>query len=106
MDTKSSLREELRSNSTKQSSKKFCKSEFFIIFPGLPRRYAPRNDEKPSHTTIYYSSIVVYSPLSCITLAKFPCSFIENTLIGNLFSLATAIAAVSMTCRLLVITSL
>ncbi|MCX4084068.1 hypothetical protein N7281_04250 [Rickettsia hoogstraalii] len=24
-----SLREELRSNSTKQSSKKFCKSEFF-----------------------------------------------------------------------------
>ncbi|WP_269077776.1 hypothetical protein [Rickettsia felis] len=40
------MREELQSNSTKQSSKKFCKSEFFlIIFSGLPRRFAPRNDD-------------------------------------------------------------
>ncbi|KJV58425.1 alanine racemase domain protein [Rickettsia felis str. Pedreira] len=39
------LREELRSNSTKQSSKNSDLQNFFIIFSGLPRRFAPRNDK-------------------------------------------------------------
>ncbi|WP_158510087.1 hypothetical protein [Rickettsia asembonensis] len=39
VDTKSVI---ARSEATWQSSKKFCKSEFFT---GLPRRFAPRNDD-------------------------------------------------------------
>ncbi|KJW01640.1 alanine racemase domain protein [Rickettsia parkeri str. Tate's Hell] len=38
------MREELRSNSTKQSSKNSVNQNFFNYFSRLPHLYAPRND--------------------------------------------------------------
>ncbi|WP_236682692.1 hypothetical protein [Rickettsia felis] len=49
----SSLREELRSNSTKQGRKKnSVYQNFFNYFSGLPRRFAPRNDGSGIHATM------------------------------------------------------